>query len=290
MNPAIALFTLSEKKKASEDPAMSSEIQTIVQREKEFHNQLARDIDLDGLLVREAFESPTSIENRFALRSMGDLKGKKILDLGCGAGETAVYFALQGADVCACDVAEDLLTVAGRLAEKFGVEVHFSAASAGALPYPEGSFDFVFGNGVLHHVDLASTAKEISRVLKDGGKAFFVEPLPYNPVIHVYRVMAAKVRSEDERPLSFKQLRGFGSSFSSFGHQEFWLFSLLIFFHFFFIRGWHPSKVGYWNRVIEVGEEYRNVFEKFQRIDTFCLKYFPFLKFLCWNTVVEVAK
>jgi SAM-dependent methyltransferase len=267
-----------------------SESDLIVQREKEFHNQLAQGIDIHELLVRETFESPTAIENRFALRSMGDLKGKKMLDLGCGAGETAVYFALQGADVWACDIAEELLAVAGRLAEKFDVTIKRSVASSGTLPYPDGNFDYVFGNGVLHHVELSSTAAEIRRVLKPGGKAFFVEPLPYNPVIHVYRAMAAKVRSADERPLSFKQLKDFGSVFSSFRHQEFWLFSLLIFLHFFFIRGWHPSKVRYWKRVIEAGEEYRGLFSKLQRLDEFCLKYFPFLRYLCWNTVVVVEK
>lgn len=269
---------------------MLADSDLVVQREKEFHNRLARDIDINELLVREAFESPTAIENRFALRSMGDLKGKKILDLGCGAGEAAVYFALQKADVCACDVAEDLLAVAGCLADKFGVSVKFSAASSGTLPYPDGSFDYVFGNGVLHHVELSSAAREVHRVLRPGGKAFFVEPLPYNPVIHIYRRMATKVRSLDERPLSFKQLESFGSIFASSRHREFWLFSLLIFFHFFFFRRWHPGTVRYWKRVIEVGEAYKVPFARLQRLDAFCLKYFPFLKYLCWNTVLEVKK
>lgn len=73
-------------------------------------------------------------------------------------------------------------------------------------------------------------------------------------------------------------------------HQEFWLFSLLIFFHFFFIRRWHPSRVRYWKRVIEAGKEYKGLFEKLQRLDAFSLKYFPFLRYLCWNTVVTVEK
>jgi 2-polyprenyl-3-methyl-5-hydroxy-6-metoxy-1,4-benzoquinol methylase len=269
---------------------MSRENDPIIQREKEFHNQLARAIDLNELLVREAFESPTAIENRFALAAMGNLKGKKVLDLGCGAGEAAVYFALQGADVCACDVAGDFLKIAERLAEKFGVQPEFTEASSGALPYPAATFDYVFGNGVLHHVELSSTAGEVRRVLKPGGRGFFVEPLPYNPAIHVYRIMATKVRSVDERPLSFKQLKEFGSVFTSFRHREFWLFSLFIFLHFFLVRRWHPSEVRYWKKVIEVGEEYRDIFSKLQRVDDFCLRHFSWLRYLCWNTVVEVVK
>ena len=207
---------------------MTSQNNSVLQREKDFHNQLANEINIEQLLVRESFESPTAIENRFALQIMGDLKGKKVLDLGCGAGETSIYFALQGADVCACDIAENLVEVAGRLAEKFKVAIKFSAASSTQLPYADESFDYVFGNGVLHHVELKPTSREIKRVLKTNGKAVFVEPLPYNPVINVYRRMAAKVRSADEHPLSFNQLENFASIFSSYAHKEFWLFSLFL--------------------------------------------------------------
>ncbi|HNX68431.1 MAG TPA: class I SAM-dependent methyltransferase [Candidatus Omnitrophota bacterium] len=263
---------------------------SVVQREKEFHNQLAQGMDIASLLVRESFESPTAVENRFALESMGPIQGKKILDLGCGAGEAAVYFALQGAQVEGCDVAEELLVLAKQLALNYGVAPQFSVASSSALPYPDGHFDFVFGNGVLHHVDLPATAREVRRVLKPGGKAFFIEPLPYNPVIHIYRAMASKVRSADECPLSFKQLSDFASFFFSSRHREFWLFSLGIFLHFFFIRRWHPSKVRYWKKVIEAGEEYRGLFQKLQRMDDLCLKYVPFSNYLCWNTVLQVQK
>ena len=55
---------------------------TQVQREREFHNQWANNIELDELMVKESFESPTAIENRYALQQFGPLKGKRLLDLG----------------------------------------------------------------------------------------------------------------------------------------------------------------------------------------------------------------
>ena len=87
-----------------------------------------------------------------------------------------------------------------------------------------------------------------------------------------------------------KQLKEFGSVFTSFRHREFWLFSLFIFLHFFLVRRWHPSEVRYWKKVIEVGEEYRDIFSRLQRVDDFCLRHFSWLRYLCWNTVVEVVK
>lgn len=259
-------------------------------RERKFHNEWAKAIRLEELLVKEAFEAPTAIENHYILANIGDLKGKKLLDLGCGAGESSVFFALKGAEVYACDIAEDFLAVAQRLAKKYGTKIRTAAAEAGSLPYPESFFDFVYGNGVLHHVDLASTAPEVHRVLKPGGKAFFIEPLPYNPVINLYRVMAKDVRTPDEKPLGYKAIKKFRSFFSESNQEAFWLSTLFIFFHFFFIKRWHPNKVRYWKRVIEAGEEYRTFFLRLQRLDEKLLKMMPFLRPFCWNTVISVVK
>ncbi len=261
-----------------------------VKREQTFHNEWAKSINLDELLVREAFEAPTAIENQYALKMLGDLEGKRVLDLGCGAGETSVYLALCGADVYACDIAEEFLKVAEKLAQKYGVSLHLYQAEAGRLPFQDDFFDHIYGNGVLHHVELLPTAAEIRRVLKKGGRAVFVEPLPYNPVINIYRHMASGVRTEDEKPLTFKQLKSLKPYFTSMEHKEFWLFSLLIFLNFYFVRRWNPSKVRYWKKVIEEGNAYKRSFGALQKIDNFFLGFLPFLRPLCWNTVLTSVK
>jgi ubiquinone/menaquinone biosynthesis C-methylase UbiE len=258
--------------------------------EKEFHNQWAENLRLEELLVRESFESPTAIENRYALSQMGDLRGKKILDLGCGAGESAVYFALCGAEVYGCDISNGLLEVAKQLAEKYNVHIEMITGSASSLPYKDAFFDCVFANGVLHHVRLGAALKEVSRVLKPGAKAVFVEPLAYNPVINIYRKMAEEVRSEHEKPLTLPQIYKIKNYFATFAHREFWFFSLFVFLHFFFVRGWHPSKVRYWKRVIEEGKNYEGMFSVLERLDRILLTCLPFLGWLCWNTVIVVTK
>lgn len=269
---------------------MSSVAQDKIRREMEFHDEWAKGVDLNELLVRESFESPTAIENRYALEQLGDLRGKKILDMGCGAGESSVFFALKGAEVTACDISSEFLKVAQRLAAKNGVSIQTVQSDSAHMPYPDASFDYVFGNGVLHHVELLPTVAEISRLLKPGGKAVFVEPLPYNPVINVYRHMAKAVRTEDEKPLTRSQVQSLKKYFSCFEHQEFWFFSLLIFFHFFFVRRWHPGKVRYWKKVIEEGPHYQKSFAKLQKMDAWVQKYGGPLRYLCWNTVIVGIK
>ena len=261
-----------------------------VQREKEFHDAWASSVEVQKLRVRRNFDSPTAIDNRYALSEMGDLRGKSLLDLGCGAGETSVYFALMGAKVVGNDISGGVLGLGRRLAQKNASSVDFLQADAGKLPYKDNSFDIIFGNGVLHHVDLQAAAKEIRRVLKPGGKAIFIEPLPYNPLINIYRKMAKGVRTEDEKPLSLSQRESLRPHFSSLKHREFWFLSLLIFLDFYFVKKWHPSKTRYWKKVIEVGPAYRDFFARLQKWDNFLLNTFPFLKPLCWNTVITVQK
>jgi len=256
----------------------------------EFHNRWAKSIDLGSLLIRENFESPSAFENHYALEELGPLAGKSILDLGCGAGESSVYFALQGADVYAYDIAEEMLKVADALAHKYNVKLKFAHGNAAHLPYEDDCFDFVYGNGVLHHVDLLPVMKEVRRVLKKGGKAIFVEPLAYNPLIAVYRHIAKEVRTKDESPLRFKDMKQLETNFSQFHHREFWLFSLFIFVHFFLIKRWHPSNVRYWKKVIEEGYNYERYIRILRRLDETLLKVFPFLKFLCWDTVLVAVK
>ncbi|MFA6601155.1 MAG: class I SAM-dependent methyltransferase [Candidatus Omnitrophota bacterium] len=258
--------------------------------EQEFHNRWAENIPLEDLRVRESFESPTALENRFALERMGDLRGKRILDLGCGAGETAVYFSLAGAEVTGCDISERSLEVGEALAGKFGTKVRWVHGSASSLAARDSSFDLVYANGVLHHVRLSAALKEVRRVLAPGGTAVFIEPLAYNPVINVYRKMAAGVRSEFEQPLRRAQIEKIRTFFPSFERREFWLFSLLIFLHFFFVRRWHPSKVRYWKKVIDEGQAYRGMIGFLEKLDRGLLRIFPFLGWWCWNTVIVVQK
>jgi 2-polyprenyl-3-methyl-5-hydroxy-6-metoxy-1,4-benzoquinol methylase len=261
-----------------------------IEREEKFHDLWANEIDINQLLVREAFESPTAYENKYVLSQIESIKNKNVLDLGCGAGEASVYFALNGANVFGIDISNNLLGKAKMLSEKYAVKIKFSRMQSGNLDFKDDFFDIVYGNGILHHVDIPSTLTEINRVLKPGGKAFFIEPLQYNPIINIYRLMAYQVRTTDETPISWNDLNLMDKYFSHLEHKEFWFFSLSIFLFFFFVKRWNPSSVRYWKKVIEVGDEYKLVVQFLSKIDQKLMESFPSLRPYCWNTVIKAIK
>src|SRR6187397_1998656 len=92
-------------------------------REQEFHDEWAASTALDRILVHECFEAPTALENRFILRQIGDLRGKAVLDIGAGLGESSVYFALQGAIVTATDISPRMVETTIALGKRYGVEI-----------------------------------------------------------------------------------------------------------------------------------------------------------------------
>lgn len=258
--------------------------------EREFHDRWARGMDASGLLVDEAFEACTAMENRYALEALSPAAGCRLLDLGCGAGETSVYFAKRGAKVTALDISPEMVALGRSLAARHKTAVDFMTGAAEKLPFPDGSFDAVFCNGVLHHVDLLPALHEVRRVLRPGGKAAFIEPLKHNPLIGLYRRLAGESRTPTERPLGFADIQRMRQVFPVLDHREFWLFTLYLFVHFFLFERVSPSKVRYWKKVIEDAPRYERLFGALKRLDDAALCALPFLSRLCWNTVIVVER
>ncbi len=84
--------------------------------------------------------------------------------------------------------------------------VTFDVGDASCLAYADRSFDVVFASSVIHHLDVATLAREIARVTKTGGVAIFLEPLGHNPLIRLYRSWTPAARTTDERPLRASDL------------------------------------------------------------------------------------
>jgi len=258
-------------------------------RERQHHDQWASDIDIDKVLVRESFEASTAPENRFILNKLGSLEGKTLLDLGCGAGENSVYFSLNGARCIATDYSAGMLDTTQLLARKYGVEIETKCMNAEDIEFPDNTFDCVYAANLLHHVRPATTLQEMHRVCKPGGRVCFWDPLKHNPVINIYRLMASKVRSKDEMPLSIGFVKNVEELFTEVSYETFWFFTLWIFLRFYLIEGVSPNKERYWKKIIYEEPRLRSTYKRLERLDCY-LKKIPFVERYAWNIAVVATK
>ena len=262
------------------------------QSEEHFHDEWALSVDVKEVDVVAQFEGITSPEYAYAMKQLGRMKGKKILNLGSGIGEETVYLAKQKAQVTAIDISKQMLEVTKRLAKQNRIrqKITYKHANAEKLPFKDNTFDAVLGCNLLHHVNLKKCIKESKRVLKPGGIAVYSEPLIYNPIINVYRKMAHKVRTDGEHPLDMKDLEIIRKEFPAMIHKEFHLTTLLIFVWFYLAERKHPNQVRYWKKIITEADTYRMPFKILQGVDTVLLTLLPFIKRYCWVTVIKVQK
>jgi SAM-dependent methyltransferase len=116
---------------------------------------------------------------------LGDLRGRMVLEYGCGLGALTVLLAKSGARVTAFDLSEASIEKAKERAQLNGVldRIEFHVAPGEALPFPDASFDRVVGKAVLHHLDPEKGSNELARVMTPGGRAAFSEPLGMNPLL-----------------------------------------------------------------------------------------------------------
>lgn len=252
-----------------------------------FHDRWAEQALVSDIRVFESFENITAQENRFILGLMGDLNGANLLDVGAGLGESAVYFALKGADVTANDISPVMLARCVELGRQHGVEIRPQLGSPDRFDFGEDRFEIVYGANVLHHVgDIRSFLNGVRKALKPGGRFFFYDPLAYNPAINVYRRLAMRVRTEGERPLRFSHLGVFKEMFTEVSHREFWLATLLIFFKYYLVDRVSPNEDRYWKRILrEDPDRLGWWFEPLLRLDDILLRVPPF-RYLAWNMVI----
>lgn len=258
-------------------------------RERDFHNQWALNMDLKSVDVITAFEGSTAPENRFILSKIGNLAGKNVLDLGCGGGESSIYFALQGARCVASDWSPEMVRAATQLAEIHNVDIEARVLDAMEIDYPDNTFDIVYAANLLHHVDTQQSLREIYRVLKPGGLACTWDPLRYNPLINIYRRLARKLRTIDEHPLDFQTLLFARKLFSKVEYETFWFATLWLFIRFFLIERIHPGQERYWKKILTEEPRLRNLYLRLERFDRIFKKFSIFERY-AWNFAMVALK
>lgn len=257
--------------------------------EKEFHDNWASTIDVDAINIHVAFEGATAPENRWILSRMGNLTGKYMLDLGCGAGESSVYFSLKGARCLAGDYSPGMAETTKRLARRYGIELEVRTVNAMKLDFAENTFDIVYAANLLHHVDKNRALREIHRVLKPGGIAALWDPLRHNPLINIYRRLASKVRTPEEQALSIQYIDDVKEIFAHVEYDTFWLATLWIFVRFYLVERIDPNKERYWKKIYYDEPRLRRTYTRLEKLDK-VLKKVPMINRFAWNIAVVATK
>jgi len=159
-----------------------------------------------------------------------------ILDLGCGDGATALYFQqyfpqwkLKG-----IDVSEKSIAQAKQRNLSNSAFLHYDGEN---IPFESNCFDVVFVAGVFHHVDFAyhsKLASELLRVMKAGGRLYFFEHNPINPLTRYLvntcvfdkdaKLLTSKYAAKMLMNAGFKAIR---KSFIIFFPRKGWLSKLI---------------------------------------------------------------
>jgi SAM-dependent methyltransferase len=130
-------------------------------------------------------------------------RGARVADLGCGSGVFTELLRREGYSSVGLDISPRLIAV-GR--SKYpGLEL--IEGDAESLPFESGSLDGVLLSGLVHHFpDPRRLAKEVSRVLRPGGRFVAFDPNRMNPFMWLYRDRSSPFYSsvgvtENERPV-----------------------------------------------------------------------------------------
>ncbi len=136
---------------------------------------------------------------------LGDVRGKKILDFGCGMGEESIYLAKMGGILTAIDISPVGIEITRKRARRQNCEVWAEVMDVTETSFDSESFDIIHGYGILHHIGLEVGLAEVRRLLKSSGRAVFFEHMENSALL---RVLKTRLRRGDytshEQPLRWE--------------------------------------------------------------------------------------
>lgn len=154
-------------------------------------------------LYNDYYELPSMI------KAVGDIKNKKLIDLGCGAGVHIKKYLKKGAKCTGIDISETMLIQAKQNCP----DVEFTIGSMSKLPYKNSSFDIATASLSIHYQkNLNSVIREVSRALKKGGLFYYSTESPTSTNREIYefdnyRIAAVgKIKVKDKNGKTKEQI------------------------------------------------------------------------------------
>lgn len=156
-----------------------------------------------------------------ALKHFGDVRGAKLLDLGCGDGSTSLFFAKKGANVVAVDISEAAVDSLSQFCTENKIN-NITPIKCSAFDILElAPFDLVFGKMILHHLEPFEDFSDILRTsIAADGKAFFHENSAVSDLLIWFRNNLVgkygipKYGDDEEFPLMPKEVKSLHKNFS----------------------------------------------------------------------------
>lgn len=157
---------------------------------------LHKDMQLDSFSGTRESEKTFEEKTGFDLQK---LKGRLVLDVGCGARRFMEVVEKYGTEVVGIDMSFSVDSAFRNLG--FKKNIHVIQADIFSLPLKKDIFDYIFSIGVLHHTPNTKEAfKQLPRLLKEGGEiviwVYSDEPFPlkvYNRVSNFYRIFTTRM-------------------------------------------------------------------------------------------------
>lgn len=162
---------------------------------------------------RHVFECPNTLRHEHFFEEIlrTHAKGNRVLDIGCGKGDTSrIIYAFGPRFVRGIDVSKSFIAEAKKQ-EEIG-HLEFSLQDV-ASPM-EGIYDFIVGRAILHHLDYRLVLRNLyEKNLSPGGTMVFMEPLGSSVLIRAYQAISKSAHTPDERSFKREDIRWLRKNF-----------------------------------------------------------------------------
>ena len=187
-----------------------------IERERQFHDARFAGGEDDRDAQMKYYVALKPCFDRYGKRRTELARCAVVLEYGCAHGGNAIGLSGIASHVEGIDISKEAVDAGNAEIAARGIKnVKLSVQNAEAMDFATGTFDFVFGSGILHHLDYEKAMRELRRVLKPGGVVLFTEPLGHNPAIEYYRRKTPEARTPDEHPLLVPDFQKFDATFET---------------------------------------------------------------------------